>query len=160
MAGGRPQAQRCGNAHGDEHQRRGNARKRPLTIRSIVTEAQCERKALVKDRRGKGPGKCRFLNTTPEAIRRRGKRVASRKLRAATRTRSQDTRTGTRASCLPCCGKRPARCQCWRKQAPEENRLIVRKLNRKQLHIILQCVAQTDILTFRDTADMPAYRNQ
>ena len=79
MAGARAQAHQRGNALRDE-QRRGNARKRPLSIRSIVAEAERKREALVKDRRAKGPGQSGFLNTTAVANRRRGKRVAPRKL--------------------------------------------------------------------------------
>ena len=102
-------------------------------------------------------GVSRFLNNSQEARRRRGKRNAARKRRMATPGRSRDTRAGARRGCLPCCGKRPGRCKCWGAEAPEENRRLVQSLNRKALNRVIRHVAQADIVTFRDTADMPEY---
>ena len=153
MAARHSQARLGGNTDGEDAERCGHARKRSSSIRSIVREATRKREVLVQHRRGVS----RFLNNSEEARRRKGKRNAKR---MAARKRSRDTRTGSRAGCLPCCGKRPSRCKCWGAEAPKENRRLVKSLNRRVLKRTISHVARADIVTFRDTADMPEYRLQ
>ena len=72
---------------------------------------------------------------------------------------AKQKRTGNRSGQLPCCGKRPERCNCWSKEnATEEDGQIVAMLDTKVLRKMKARIGNANILTYKDTADMPHFR--
>ena len=73
-------------------------------------------------------------------------------------THTQAYRMGSRAGCLPCCGKGPVRCKCWYKEsATKEDQQIMAMLSRRMLNKMVVRICEAEILTYNDTADMPHF---
>ena len=70
----------------------------------------------------------------------------------------KEKRVGNRAGCLPCCGRRPERCKCWcEASASEEDRKVIAMLKSSRLKTIIMQIGKAQILTYKDTADLPHF---
>ena len=136
-------------------------------LREAVCVAKQETAEAVKERRKAGV--CRFLNDSRNAQKRRADRQRMRKARRNKKARARNSRAkppaaegrhGFRAGALPCCGRRPARCTCWCAKAPKKNKAVVALCDRDLVQKAVRRINNANILTFRDTADMPHFLSQ
>ena len=153
-------------------------------VHSVVLDAIARAREQTKERNRQGV--TRFLNNSAQAKNRRRDRAAKRRSRCNQSKTSRGSnmppsnhakkrkycnssalpptkamkhkRVGNRSGQLPCCGKRPERCKCWRKgSATDDDRQIVGMLDRNVLKQMIVRIGKADILTYNDTADMPSF---